>query len=196
MTVSDTRRPLPPIEMLQPLREQGWSLSRIANHFGISKSGAGKVLAGCEVPPVARAYRDDLPPGNVLADEIKWSSITAVAAKYGASRDTVSRKSAPFRNPKAEEPKPMLLPDGYAIPDWPDAACNNEDPELFFPDPGRDGRKTAREQAQLAVAVCSGCPRRDECRVRAHVMKTGDGVWGGVWINDGKVIPLVDKKTA
>lgn len=54
------------------------------------------------------------------------------------------------------------------------ARCRGIDPDLFFP--GRDDIV----EAELAKAVCIGCPVRDECLEYALDNGIREGVWGGV----------------
>ncbi len=51
------------------------------------------------------------------------------------------------------------------------AACRGMPPARFYPPPGA--------QADDALAVCAGCPVRDECD--RHAIETGEehGIWGG-----------------
>jgi WhiB family redox-sensing transcriptional regulator len=53
------------------------------------------------------------------------------------------------------------------------AACQNADPELFFP---------ARAGADIsaAVAICAGCSVRVECHKWAEATRQVHGVWAGV----------------
>jgi len=51
-----------------------------------------------------------------------------------------------------------VLFDGYGIPDWHHhAACQQQDPELFFADP------SDAQQIQTAKRICAGCPIRSAC---------------------------------
>lgn len=62
--------------------------------------------------------------------------------------------------------------------DWRhDAACRDEDPELFFP-VGTIG--PARLQIAEAKAVCRRCPVTAECLAWATDTGQGVGVWGGM----------------
>ncbi|HEY3482444.1 MAG TPA: WhiB family transcriptional regulator, partial [Streptomyces sp.] len=56
-----------------------------------------------------------------------------------------------------------------------DAACRDEDPELFFP-VGTAG--PALQQAARAKAVCHRCPVRSDCLAEALVSGQRAGVWG------------------
>ncbi|EID53436.1 WhiB family transcriptional regulator [Saccharomonospora xinjiangensis] len=60
---------------------------------------------------------------------------------------------------------------------WQDAACRDEDPELFFPvsDMGPGARQTAR-----AKAVCARCPVRDQCLRYALENGLDHGIFGGL----------------
>jgi WhiB family transcriptional regulator, redox-sensing transcriptional regulator len=62
--------------------------------------------------------------------------------------------------------------------DWRSAAaCQDTDPDLFFPVSG-SGRSL--DQAEQAKAVCAGCPVRPSCL--AFALRTGQahGIWGGL----------------
>lgn len=62
-------------------------------------------------------------------------------------------------------------------PDWRDnAACPEEDPELFFPKGYEGPWKLAIEQAKT---VCRRCPVRAECLQFALDEHIGDGIFGG-----------------
>jgi len=62
--------------------------------------------------------------------------------------------------------------------DWRhDAACRDEDPELFFP-VGTSG--PAMSQLAQAKAVCHSCPVAADCLAWALVTGQDAGVWGGL----------------
>ena len=58
-----------------------------------------------------------------------------------------------------------------------DAACREEDPELFFPI-GSTG--PALLQLQQAKAVCAGCAVQSRCLEWAVTAGVEHGVWGGL----------------
>ncbi|MEU2156800.1 WhiB family transcriptional regulator [Streptomyces sp. NPDC019396] len=58
-----------------------------------------------------------------------------------------------------------------------DAACLDEDPDLFFPI-GNSG--PALFQAEEAKTVCRACPVREECLAWAMEYGQDSGVWGGL----------------
>ena len=61
--------------------------------------------------------------------------------------------------------------------DWRnDAACRDEDPELFFP-VGTSG--PALSQIAAAKTVCRRCPVSSECLTWALESGQDAGVWGG-----------------
>lgn len=71
-------------------------------------------------------------------------------------------------------PLPTDGPDGGG---WRrDAACRDEEPELFFP-PGRND--TARAQIEAAKSICAACPVRAACLRFALDTEQGEGIWGG-----------------
>ncbi|MFD5057906.1 MULTISPECIES: WhiB family transcriptional regulator [unclassified Streptomyces] len=57
------------------------------------------------------------------------------------------------------------------------AACRDEDPDLFFPI-GSTG--PALVQTEEAKAVCGGCPVREPCLEWAMEHGQDSGVWGGL----------------
>jgi WhiB family transcriptional regulator, redox-sensing transcriptional regulator len=57
------------------------------------------------------------------------------------------------------------------------AACQDTDPDLFFPVSGA-GRSL--EQAEQAKAVCAGCPVRRSCLAFALSTGQAHGIWGGL----------------
>lgn len=68
--------------------------------------------------------------------------------------------------------------DSAAVGDWRhDAACLDQDPELFFPI-GNTG--PALKQIDEAKAVCRRCDVADTCREFALDTGQDAGVWGGL----------------
>ncbi len=62
--------------------------------------------------------------------------------------------------------------------DWrAQAACRDEDPELFFP-VGNTG--AALKQIEEAKAVCRTCPVIDQCLKWALDTNQDSGIWGGL----------------
>jgi WhiB family transcriptional regulator, redox-sensing transcriptional regulator len=52
----------------------------------------------------------------------------------------------------------QVLYDGHGVPDWHrQAACREQDPGVFFPEPGQDA------QTSTAKRICAGCPVRNRC---------------------------------
>ena len=56
------------------------------------------------------------------------------------------------------------------------AACEDQDPELFFP-VGTSG--PALLQTEMAKGVCRGCPLQVECLADALARGIDFGIWGG-----------------
>ncbi|GLY83155.1 WhiB family transcriptional regulator [Actinoallomurus iriomotensis] len=54
-----------------------------------------------------------------------------------------------------------------------EGACQDEDPELFFP------ISSSEASAERARAICDGCQVRDECLRYALTNRIKDGIWGG-----------------
>jgi WhiB family redox-sensing transcriptional regulator len=52
---------------------------------------------------------------------------------------------------------------------WHARAVCAQDPELFFD----------QQRMKKALAVCSGCPVRTECREAADALGEKSGIWGG-----------------
>lgn len=59
------------------------------------------------------------------------------------------------------------------------AACREEDPELFFPEKG----ETAKGNA--AIMVCFGCPVRRNCEDYRDRTGTEYGIWAGSYTKRG-----------
>jgi WhiB family transcriptional regulator, redox-sensing transcriptional regulator len=57
------------------------------------------------------------------------------------------------------------------------AACQDTDPDLFFP---VSGSGKSLDQTVRAKAICAGCPARRPCL--AFALRTGQahGIWGGL----------------
>lgn len=69
-------------------------------------------------------------------------------------------------------------------PDWRDetawrdgAACQDTDPELFFPD---GDVRSARAQVKHAKLICRGCPVSVICLSWALASGQEAGIWGGL----------------
>lgn len=70
-------------------------------------------------------------------------------------------------------------------------ACNNEDPELFFPLNTTDAFVG---QANEAKAICQTCPVKLPCLKTAIDSKTTSGIRGGVWLDrPGELTPELKK---
>lgn len=70
--------------------------------------------------------------------------------------------------------------------DWRDqAACRQEDPDLFFP-VGTTG--PALGQIEQAKAICRGCPVIEDCL--RFALDTGQdyGIWGGLTENERRTL--------
>lgn len=65
-------------------------------------------------------------------------------------------------------------------------ACVDEDPDLFFPEPGQT------EQTEQAKAVCAGCPVRESC-LRFALRHAVDGVWGGTTEDERRAIHTTER---
>jgi WhiB family transcriptional regulator, redox-sensing transcriptional regulator len=63
-------------------------------------------------------------------------------------------------------------------PDWRvEAACQNADPELFFPD---DDIRLARAKVKMAKLICRGCPVSATCLSWSLAGDYEAGIWGGL----------------
>ena len=65
------------------------------------------------------------------------------------------------------------------------AACLDEDPELFFPD-GETPRYAP--QIRAAVRVCTSCEVREDCLDFALSTGQGLGIWGGLTTTERKAL--------
>jgi len=68
-----------------------------------------------------------------------------------------------------------------------DAACLDEDPELFFPE-GESERY--QRQIESALEVCATCPVVDECLSYALEADQRTGIWGGTTAEQRRRIRL------
>lgn len=59
------------------------------------------------------------------------------------------------------------------------AACRDEDPELFFPEKGQT------DIGNAAIMVCFGCPVRRECDDYRNRTGTEHGIWAGTYTKRG-----------
>lgn len=73
------------------------------------------------------------------------------------------------------------------------AACDGEDPDLFFP-VGTAGPAVA--QAEQAKRVCEGCPVRQPCLDWAMTVPGLEGVWGGTTEAERRGIYAADRVPA
>lgn len=72
-------------------------------------------------------------------------------------------------------------------PDWPDAACRDADPELFFHPDGEAG-KARRERTEAAQAYCRTCRIQADCLQFALATLQDFGIWGGQGENQRKTL--------
>jgi len=63
-------------------------------------------------------------------------------------------------------------------PDWRvEAACQDADPELFFPD---GDIRSARAKVKMARLICRGCPVTATCLSWSLASGEEAGIWGGL----------------
>ncbi|TKG61568.1 WhiB family transcriptional regulator [Prauserella endophytica] len=67
------------------------------------------------------------------------------------------------------------------------AACRNEDPELFYPLPASDASESH------AKSICQTCPVSNNCLIEALTSGAPDGIWGG--LNDAERRNLKRRQT-
>jgi WhiB family redox-sensing transcriptional regulator len=72
---------------------------------------------------------------------------------------------------------------------WRGAACQEADPELFFPVAAQG---PARDEIARAKAVCAGCRVRRQCLQFALATSQMHGVWGGT--TEDERLPLVRRE--
>jgi WhiB family redox-sensing transcriptional regulator len=58
-----------------------------------------------------------------------------------------------------------------------DAACQDADPEVFFPE---GDSRSARAQVKMAKLICRGCPVSATCLSWALASGQQAGIWGGL----------------
>lgn len=77
--------------------------------------------------------------------------------------------------------------------DWRhEAACRQEDPELFFP-VGSSG--PALQQTAEAKAICRRCPVSSECLAWALESGQDSGVWGGMSDDERRALKRRNART-
>jgi WhiB family redox-sensing transcriptional regulator len=90
-------------------------------------------------------------------------------------------------------------PDEQDAPGWDDggwrehAACQGEDPELFFP-VGETG--PALEQIAEAKQLCAECPVRQECLRFAIDTRQDYGIWGGLTREERRKVRRREQRAA
>lgn len=78
-----------------------------------------------------------------------------------------------------------LFANSLSFPWMLEASCRNMDPDIWFPElpNGHSMDKEAREkydrEVELALAICNGCPVKEDCLEYAYDTKTYDGIFGG-----------------
>jgi len=75
------------------------------------------------------------------------------------------------------------------------AACIYSPPRWFFPRPitGRSSRTASQEvvrKVQKAKEICATCPVRGACLDYALTNHEPEGVWGGIFFENGKMTDL------
>lgn len=68
------------------------------------------------------------------------------------------------------------------------AACNGLDPQIFYPETDED--------AEVAKAVCGGCPVQGACLEYALARREKEGVWGGCTERERRRIIRQRRRTA
>lgn len=68
--------------------------------------------------------------------------------------------------------------------------CRGSSPEIFYPSPDDDS------EAELAKAVCEGCPVRQPCLEFALNTREKHGVWGGLTERERRRVLRQRRKTA
>jgi WhiB family redox-sensing transcriptional regulator len=77
--------------------------------------------------------------------------------------------------------------------DWRDkAACNDADPELFFPIGNTS--KRALEQTEEAKRICQGCQVSSQCLRWALETGQDHGIWGGLTEDERAALKRRDKR--
>jgi WhiB family redox-sensing transcriptional regulator len=68
------------------------------------------------------------------------------------------------------------LTDTAPAPWMTEGACQDEDPELFFP---ISASEASADQIRQATSICDGCRVEAECLQYALVNRIKHGIWGG-----------------
>jgi WhiB family redox-sensing transcriptional regulator len=82
---------------------------------------------------------------------------------------------------------------GWEQVDWAEAACRDQDPELFFPVGA--GERAGRQAAE-AKAVCARCSLAQSCLDFALALGVTDGVWGGRTEHERRTLPRGRRRIA
>lgn len=76
----------------------------------------------------------------------------------------------------------------FELPYWESPSCSQVDPELFFPDAGRNSPQ--------ALKVCQGCVCRLQCLKYALDHEIMFGIWGGLSANQRREILRYKRKVS
>lgn len=66
-----------------------------------------------------------------------------------------------------------------------EAACRDDDPDLYFP---VGSGAAARRQVAEAKRACRSCPVQAECRTEGLSMPRSEGIWGGLRLPDERPV--------
>ena len=124
------------------------------------------------------------------------SAALAIAAEYGIEESNARHVIAKARRRGYEIPYSRATGSGNAVMTvtrvegmlfdpmaWKsDAACQDYDPDMWFPSPG--------ESAKEAKRICAACNVREECLQYALDNSIKHGIWGGVSEKDRRPMRL------
>jgi hypothetical protein len=72
------------------------------------------------------------------------------------------------------------------LPDLPDAACRDHDPELWTADMVDFSKAKWTSRVRKAKAICNACPERSACLQYALSARLSSGIWGGLTVEERK----------
>jgi hypothetical protein len=182
-------QPAPPpgrvLERMEQLyREQELARGRrldpaqVARQVGVGRAYAAQTLAALRGGTLTTAQRVEQLWRVVERDGGRYLADADAARMLGVREAQVRQVLEPLRTGRpAGKAQARPAPDGGRLAWLAEAACRDQDPELFFPARGHARQGTAAKQ------VCAGCPVREPCRdlaVKAASGRNDDhGIFGG-----------------
>lgn len=184
------------VPLLTQLIADKWTYRDIARRYGM---GETTVRNWANKHNIAQPKRHKLPDAAELVELMKTETAAQIAARYGASPDSIYTKvSDARRRGEIAEHAPAAHTPRRQDPniDWEQAPCRQiDDPDAMFP--------TAHTVAESGVtfprhtdvdallrATCDRCPFRGPCVEGAVQCAEPWGLWGGRAVVHGKAYPV------